>query len=88
MALSSGYKSGFLYKGCLEGGKVNMCRALTELIQDGRMQGLQEGLQKGALEKSKKIAHNMFLRNMSAEDAAALCSEDLELVRSWYQEWK
>lgn len=83
-------------EGCLEGGKVNMCRALTELIHNGRMQGLkeglkeglQEGLQKGALEKSKKIAHNMFLRNMSAEDAAALCSEDLELVRSWYQEWK
>lgn len=79
-------------EGCLEGGKVNMCRALTELIQDGKLQGLQEGLQeglqKGSLEKSKTVAHNMFLRKMSAEDAAALCSEDLALIKSWYREWQ
>lgn len=74
--------------GCLEGGKVNMCRALTELIQDGRLQGLRDGLQRGSLEKSKTVAHNMFLRDMSAEDAAALCSEDLELIQSWYREWQ
>ncbi len=74
--------------GCLEGGKVNMCRALTELIQDGRLQGLQEGLLKGAREIAKSFAHNMFLRNMSAEDAAALCSEDLELIKSWYRQWR
>ena len=74
--------------GCLEGGKVNMCRALTELIQDGKLQGIQEGLQKGAREKSKTVAYNMFRRNMSAEDAAALCSEDLELIKSWYRQWQ
>ena len=70
--------------GCLEGGKVNMCRALTELIQDGKLQGIQEG----AREKSKTVAYNMFRRNMSAEDAAALCSEDLELIKSWYRQWQ
>lgn len=73
---------------CLEGGKVNMCRALTELIKDGELRGLQKGEQKGALQKSRTVAHNMFLRGIPAEDAAALCSEELELIKSWYHEWQ
>lgn len=39
------------------------------------------------LEKQKELYRNMFLRGMSAEDAAAICEEDLELVRSWFQTW-
>ena len=30
-----------------EGGKCNMCRAIKELIEDGRMEGREEGLATG-----------------------------------------
>lgn len=64
-------------------GKINMCQGIRELIAMGR----QEGLRQGASSKSETVARNMFLRGMSAEDAAAICEENPELVQSWFQEW-
>lgn len=74
-----------------EGGKIDMCRAIKEMIADGKMEGLLEGRVKGKLEgsrsKAETVAKNMFMRGMSAEDAAAICEEDLEQVRAWYYKW-
>lgn len=74
-----------------EGGKIDMCRAIKEMIADGKMEGRVEGRVEGSLEgsrhKAQIVAKNMFLRGMSAEDAAAICEEDLELVRGWYRRW-
>lgn len=75
-----------------EGGTVNMCEAIKGMIEDGRLEGLKDGLQnglkEGQLKKSRIAARNMFLRGMSPEDAAAICEEDTELVRQWFQSWK
>lgn len=71
-----------------EGGKINMCEAIRGMIEDGRIEGLKEGLEEGLMAKSKTVAKNMFLRGMSAEDAAAICDEDLAVIRSWYDQWK
>ena len=34
-------------KQCKEKGKVDMCKAIEEMIQDGRMEGLSQGLSQG-----------------------------------------
>lgn len=70
-----------------EGGKIDMCRAIKEMIADGKMEGRVEGTLEGSRHKAQIVAKNMFLRGMSAEDAAAICEEDLELVRGWYRRW-
>ncbi len=77
-----------------------MCRAIRELIAEGRSEGRSEGVlvgrsegilvgrSEGARSKAEIVARNMFLRGISAEDAAAICEEDIEQVRSWYRRWK
>lgn len=69
-----------------------MCEAIRGMIEDGRQEGIQAGIQTGVItgrmEKSRTAARNMFLRGMGPEDAAAICEEDLELVKTWFKEWK
>ncbi len=60
-----------------------MCEAIRGMIEDGKM----EGRQQGALEKTKAVARNMYLRGMSVEDAAAICEVDAVLVRQWFETW-
>ena len=36
-----------------EGGNINMCRAITELIQDGNLEGMEQGIRQG-IEKGGK----------------------------------
>ncbi len=73
-----------------KGGKVDMCRAIKELIADGREEGRSEGItigrsegitigrSRGIDEKTRVIVHNMLSRNMSIQDICAIaeCSED------------
>ncbi len=66
-----------------EGGQIDMCRAIRELIAEGRSEGRSEGIRS----KAEIVARNMFLRGISAEDAAAICEEDIEQVRRWYRSW-
>jgi len=82
-----------------EGGTFNMCEGLKGLIEDGRLEGLADGIRQGladgrrqgladgSVSKARTVARNMFLRGMSAEDTAAICEEDLELIRAWFREW-
>ena len=79
-----------------EGGTINMCEAIRGMIEDGRREGIREGIRKGIqrgiftgrMEKSRTIARNMFLRGMGAEDTAAICEEDVEVVKAWFREWR
>ena len=68
-----------------------MCEAIRGMIEDGKMEGRREGVllgrQQGTLEKTKAVARNMYLRGMSAEDAAAICEVDAVLVRQWFETW-
>ncbi len=75
-----------------EGGKVNMCKAIEDMIADGRLEGMLEGRlegeRTGARSKAETVAKNMFRRGMSEEDAAAICEEDIEQVRAWFAMWR
>lgn len=63
-----------------KGRRINMCDAIRGMIEDGRMEG--------RLEAKQTVARNMYLRGMKEEDAAGLCEEDIEVVKSWFQEWR
>lgn len=58
-----------------EDGKLDMCKAIKDLIADGRAEGRSWGLD----EKTRIIVHNMLQRNMSIQDICAIaeCSEEL-----------
>lgn len=66
-----------------EGGRLDMCKAIDDMVRDGRREGKREGERK----KAKKVARNMFQRGATLEDTAAICEEKLELVETWYQQW-
>ena len=74
-----------------EGGRINMCEAIRGMIEDGRIEGRLEGKiegkYEGALEKTRTVARNMYLRGMSAEDAAAICEMDTAQIEVWFREW-
>ncbi len=38
-----------------EGGRINMCRAIRELIEDGKLEGKVEGKAEGRVEGRKRI---------------------------------
>lgn len=63
---------------------MDMCLAIQEMIEDGKREGIQQGL----ASKSETVAKNMFSRGMSVEDAAAICEESLKQVQIWYDAWK
>lgn len=87
-----------------QGGKINMCEAIRGMIEDGRNEGMlagrkegirlgkQEGIRlgkrQGEREKVRKVARNMYLRGMSAEDAASICEVSPEEVKLWFEEWR
>ncbi len=56
-------------------GKMDMCTAIREMVQDGINQGLEQGIDM----KTRRIVENMIGRGMSDEDIMAIaeCSEEL-----------
>ena len=60
---------------------------MNEGIEKGIQQGMKQGLKQGEASQTRKVAHNMYLRGMSAEDAAAICEMPLEQIESWFREW-
>lgn len=64
----------------IEGGRVNMCKAIDDLILKGKLEGRVEG----ELDKTKTIVKNMLRRGMADADICALAECDevfLEGVR-------
>ena len=78
-----------------EGGRIDMCEGMRQLLEDslnegiekGMERGMRKGLQQGEFSQTRKVAHNMYKRGMSAEDAAAICEMPLEEIESWFREW-
>ena len=80
-----------------EDGKLDMCKAIKDLIADGRAEGMAigrtegraegisigrtEGRSRGLDEKTRIIVHNMLQRNMSIQDICAIAECSEELVK-------
>lgn len=63
-------------------------KGIQEGLKKGRQEGLSKGRREGAKSKAETIARNMFARDMSAEDTAAICEESLEQIRNWFAGWR
>ena len=61
-------------------GKVDMCEALTALIEDGWKEGIKEGIKEGLDEKTRQIVRNMLERGMADKDIIALAECRQELI--------
>jgi hypothetical protein len=76
---------GFAKEEYEEGGRVNMCVAIQEMMKDSRDEGILEGRREGVLEGRQKIVRNMLLRGMSDEDIMAIAECDknfIDIVRN------
>jgi len=61
---------------CEKGGEEIMCEISERLYQAG----IQNGI--------RIAARNLFLRGMSAADAAGICEEKQELIEEWFRNWR
>lgn len=50
-----------------EGGKINMCKAITDLIEEGREEGIREGIQEGIEEGRNEAMTIIAIRMLAAE---------------------
>lgn len=80
---------------CRKEGKIDMCTAITELIADGRNEGMRigrnEGMRIGRDEGIRSVVSNMIRRGMEDADIAALAGCDQLLIdemRKEAIEWK
>lgn len=56
-----------------------MCQAIREMIQDGREEGIREGI----LISKKEMALSLSTMDMSAEKIAEVVRVSVPLVRDW-----
>ena len=69
-------------------GKVNMCTAITELIADGREEGIREGKSLG-IEAGENLLANL-MRHLFADNRiadASLAANDEEARKQFYREY-
>lgn len=59
--------------------KVDMCKAIEEIMEDSR----QEGEASGALRKAKETACTLAGMGLSAEQIASAVNIDPEVVKEW-----
>jgi hypothetical protein len=73
---SCAHELGFAKEEYEEGGRVNMCVAIQEMMKDSRDEGILEGV----LEGRQQIVRNMLLHGMSDEDIMAIAECDKEFI--------
>ena len=65
----------------------NMCQIMEELVENGRLQGLNEGILqgnlKGKLEISISTAHNLYEMGLGLDQIAKALDSDINQVKEW-----
>ena len=65
----------------------NMCQIMEDLVENGRLQGLNEGILqgnlKGKLEKSISTAHNLYEMGLGLDQIAKALDSDINQVKEW-----
>ena len=64
-----------------EGG-VNVCKAITDLIEDSRAEGREEGIKEGVKEGQAVVILNMLNQDLSIEKICLYTGCDMEFVRA------
>lgn len=70
------------------GGKVNMCKALEDLYNDGRSEGFDAGIIAGEKEHLLKLIQLKLAKGKAVEEIADALEEDEDTIRSLMEEIK
>ncbi len=62
------------------GGKINMCKAFDEMLEDERMEGREEGREEGHTAAIRSVVINMVKRGKSDEEIIELTECSAELI--------
>ena len=65
-----------------EGGAINMCKAITELIAEGKEEGRLEGRLEGKLETKKELVYSMYKNGVCLEQIMQIASLSLAELES------
>ena len=65
--------------------KVNMCQALNELIEEGRLVGVEQGIERGTEQAIFRIVYKKIKKNYTLDMIADDLEEEAEVIRPLYE---
>ena len=64
-------------------GEIDMCKAVKDLMDESKTEGIEEGIAEGIAEGIKKMALKMYKNGDSIEKIAETAEVSMNLVKEW-----
>lgn len=64
-------------------GEIDMCKAVKDMIDESKTEGIAEGIATGELNKAKKMSLKMYKNGNSIETIAETAEVSMNLVKEW-----
>ena len=64
-------------------GEIDMCKAVKDMIDESKTEGIAEGIATGELNKAKKMSLKMYKNGDSIETIAETAEVSLDQVKEW-----
>ena len=64
-------------------GEIDMCKAVKDMIDESKTEGIAEGIATGELNKAKKMSLKMYKNGNSIETIAETAEVSLDQVKVW-----
>lgn len=64
-------------------GESDMCKAVKDMIDESKTEGIAEGIATGELNKAKKMSLKMYKNGNSIETIAETAEVSLDQVKEW-----
>ena len=64
-------------------GEIDMCKAVKDMIDESKTEGIAEGITTGELNKAKKMSLKMYKNGNSIETIAETAEVSLDQVKEW-----
>lgn len=64
-------------------GEIDMCKAVKDMIDESKTEGIAEGIATGELNKAKKMSLKMYKNGNSIETIAETAEVSLDHVKEW-----
>lgn len=64
-------------------GEIDMCKAVKDMIDESKTEGIAEGIATGELNKAKKMSLKMYKNGDSIEKIAETAEVSMNLVKEW-----
>lgn len=64
-------------------GEIDMCKAVKDMIDESKTEGIATGIATGELNKAKKMSLKMYKNGNSIETIAETAEVSLDQVKEW-----